>query len=442
MQVDFYLIKLIIKSLVNKNGLIMDNAITTFFNERKEAWLKKNLNASMTELEVKEKEVECYALFSLEQWLPNAAKRAGQISISTHPCTFSHPSARKNKNDYVSSIIAKSTQANDGFLRSGNVIVNADALGNAAALDVYKFLTLTLQDGKTLIQHIEQDTDTATKLLTLNANTSEHSYADLKKGFLTMTSSGSESITSSKIKQVYFPVDNNYHQLSILTPSGIVFKLRKKLDDMRFGDDIKAARECKKKNKEHKGFKEIYGLTTIGYGGTKPQNISVLNNQNGGKAHLLMSAPPSLKKRDLHFPIVDFFNQNFQYYYCKSQFYKLHTLYSQDINNMHVRANRDEYYQDIIDAIIKEMWLVRAVSNEQYNNKNSQLSKAQTIWLCEHKKDIRANEDEWLIEISKSITLFLFHGYEKLLKKKAFILGDAEFQQMQKIVSINKEALR
>ncbi len=418
----------------------MDNAITTFFNERKEAWLKKNLKASMSDLETKEKEAECNAIFSLEQWLPNAAKRAGQISISTHPCTFSHPSARKNKNAYVSSIIAKSTQANDGYLRSGNVLVNADALGNAAALDVYKFLTLTLQDGKTLIQHIEQDTEGAIKLLTLNST--EHSYEKLKQGFLAMTSSGNESITSSKIKQVYFPVGNDYHQLSILTPSGIVFKLRKQLDDMRFGDEIKLARECKKNHKEHQAFKEIYSLTTIGYGGTKPQNISVLNNQNGGKAHLLMSAPPLLKKRDTHFPVVDFFNQSIQYYFCKHQFYKLHKLYSQDINNMHIRAARDEYYQDIIDFIIENMWMIRAVSAEQYSIKNSQLSKAQTIWLCDSEQEKRKNEDEWLADIMKSITQFLFHGYEKLLKKKKFILGDAEFKQMQKIVETNKEAFR
>ncbi|MEX6067038.1 type I-F CRISPR-associated protein Csy1 [Providencia hangzhouensis] len=29
--------------------------------------------------------------------MPSAAKRAGQISLSTHPCTFSHPSSRKTK---------------------------------------------------------------------------------------------------------------------------------------------------------------------------------------------------------------------------------------------------------------------------------------------------------------------------------------------------------
>ena len=123
---------------------MLDPAITDFFEDRKSAWLKKNIKSSMSDMLVKEKEAECETVFSFQQWLPNAAKRAGQISISTHPCTFSHPSSRKNKNGYATSVIANGSKKNDGFLRSGNVDVAADALGNAAALDVYKFLMLVM----------------------------------------------------------------------------------------------------------------------------------------------------------------------------------------------------------------------------------------------------------------------------------------------------------
>ena len=131
---------------------MLDPAIETFFSERKEGWLKKNIKAAMESWQVKEIEQECLTTFSLEMWLPNAAKRAGQISIATHPCTFSHPSARKNKNGYVSSVIANKEKANDGFLKTGNVVVETDALGNAAALDVYKFLMLKMQDNQTLLE--------------------------------------------------------------------------------------------------------------------------------------------------------------------------------------------------------------------------------------------------------------------------------------------------
>ncbi|MBK2124879.1 type I-F CRISPR-associated protein Csy1, partial [Fangia hongkongensis] len=257
---------------------------TAFFTEKKEAWLKKNLKASMTDNEMAVLKSECEHTFSLNVWLPSAAKRAGQISIATHPCTFSHPSARKNKNGYVTSIIANIEQANDGFLKTGNVSVMSDALGNAAALDVYKFLSLVMEDGRSLLSHIQQDSKLAKELLNLDAA----NYEELKSGFLTMIASSTENITSSKIKQVYFPVGDDYHQLSLLTNSGIVYELRNRLDSLRFSDSVKELR-AKKYNNEYseQGYSEIYNLTTIGYGGTKPQNISVLNNQHGGKAHLL-----------------------------------------------------------------------------------------------------------------------------------------------------------
>jgi CRISPR-associated protein Csy1 len=408
----------------------------------------------MSEIQMHEKELECLAIFALKKWLPHAANRAGQMSISTHPCTFSHPSSRKNKNGYASSIIANGQSVKDGFLRSGNVEVNADALGNAAALDVYKFLTLIMEDGQTLIQHLEQDTELALNLFTIPNADKNEDYQKLKYGFLAMTTGVGESITSSKIKQVFFPVKEqsvdqtidaaNYHQLSILTASGIVFELRKRLDGMRFGDAIKLARDKKKNNQQHDGYCEIYNLTTIGYGGTKPQNISVLNNQNGGKAHMFMSAPPQLQNRNIHFPNSDFFSQTVNYSQCKNQFYQLHKLYERDDNNMHIREERDEYYQSVIDHVIEKMWQVRSVALEQHNSTVNQLSLAQRTWLCEDAESqlLRESTDDWLDDIVKSVTTFLFYGYEKILGKKAIKFSDAEYKHMQKLVLLNKEALR
>ena len=352
----------------------MNKAITAFFEERKAAWLKKSINTSMTQMEVSEKKLECDQIFALEHWLPNAAKRAGQISISTHPCTFSHPSSRKNKNGYTSSVIAASKRGDDGYLRSGNVTVEPDALGNAAALDVYKFLMLKMEDGQTLLSHIEQDSDSAQKLLKIETEL----YSTLKDGFLTMTNNNADIVTSSKIKQIYFPVDDGYHQLSILSASGIMFELRKRIDTIRFSEETKAARACKKNNEIFEGrYKQLTNLTTIGYGGTKPQNISAMNNQNGGKVHLLPSEPPKLIKRDIYFPTVDFFSQTLSFYQCGDLFYALHELFLNHKNNWNIRCERDEYYQAIIDRIIEKMWLVRSVSEAQYNPDTTQLNKTQ-----------------------------------------------------------------
>ncbi|MBO9489122.1 type I-F CRISPR-associated protein Csy1 [Endozoicomonas sp. G2_1] len=426
----------------------MNKEIEAFFNERKAAWLKKNTKASMSESELNVLTQECEQVFSLENWLPNAAKRAGQISISTHPCTFSHPSARKNKNGYVSSVISDGKSSNDGFMRTGNVDVAADALGNAAALDVYKFLML-LPQGQSLLSHIQQDTELAQELLTIKAV----DYETLKSGFLAMAETNSEAVTSSKIKQVYFPINNNglasgddssdYHQLSLLTASPLVFELRRRIDDIRFSEQTKAARANEKANlPDEQGYKRLYNLTTIGYGGTKPQNISVLNNQNGGKAHLLASTPPVLKKRDIDFPTDNFFTQAYSYYKCQDLFKALHQLYKNDTNNFHLRNERDDYYLSIIDRIVEHAWALRAVSEEQYFEQTSTLSSAQKIWLCHDQAKTREQQGDWLEDIVKSVSNYIFFGYEKWIGKQAIKFGDGEKKYIHQFVENNKEILR
>ncbi|MGV2871519.1 type I-F CRISPR-associated protein Csy1 [Colwellia sp. E150_009] len=417
---------------------MLDPAIAGFLSERKEAWLKKKITTSMLEHEIKETEQECEQLFSLSEWLPNAAKRAGQISMSTHPCTFSHPSARKNKNGYVSSVLSIIEHTADGFLKTGNVSAATDALGNAAALDVYKFLTLNMEDGTTLLTHIEQDTELAKNLLTIKSE----SYENLKKGFLAMVESADESITSSKIKQVYFPVDGDYHQLSLLTNSGIVYELRSRLDKLRFSEEVKILRDKKRKNEfSEQGYSEIYGLTTIGYGGTKPQNISVLNNQNGGKAHLLSSIPPSIEKRNIHFPKSDFFVESFQQYEYADIFKALHKLFQADHNNINMREARDRYLQQVIDLIIEKMWAVRAVSQAQFHEDSSNLSSHQRTWLRSELTEQRENEAQWLDTLVHEISRWFSRRYEKVLGKQAVKLGEEERLLFANIVEQNREFL-
>ena len=421
---------------------MLDPEIENYFSERKEAWLKKKVKTSMNEYEIKEIEQECEQVFSLEQWLPNAAKRAGQISMSTHPCTFSHPSARKNKNGYVSSVLANIEYQTDGFLKTGNVAVATDALGNAAALDVYKFLTLNMQDGNSLLNHIQQDSELAKNLLTIKSE----SYENLKAGFLAMIESSSENITSSKIKQVYFPIKDNtddYHQLSLLSNSGMIYQLRSRLDKMRFSDEVKALRDKKRKNEySEQGYSEIYGLTIIGYGGTKPQNISVLNNQNGGKAHLLSSLPPSIEKRSIHFPKSNFFTESIKKYDYVDSFKALHKLFSTDHNNINIRDARDYYLQTVFDKLIETMWAVRAVSVAQYHQETSLLSEYQRIWLLQENAQQRENEDNWLDKLTAEISRWLVLSYEKVLSKQAIKLGEEERLLFAKLVENNKESLR
>jgi CRISPR-associated protein Csy1 len=419
---------------------MVDPAIENFFKKRKEDWLKKKIKpTTMSVDEISNINDECEKVFALKNWLPNAAKRAGQISLSTHPCTFSHPSARKNKNGTTTSIIAEATSAKDGLFRTGNLGTEKDALGNAAALDVYKFLMLVMEDGNNLLYHIQKRTDLANELL-MNV---DDNVEDLREGFLAMANTNHETITSSKIKQVYFPISTEhkeYHLLSILTNSSHVFKVRKQLNHIRFSEETKSLRE-KRKNNEYseKGYQEIYNLTTIGYGGTKPQNISVLNNQNAGKAHLLLSMPPNLSPRNIRLPTKDFFGDIIYPKMLQDTLFAFHKLLKVDYNNINIRQGIEYRIQEYVDQVILKMWQVRKAFDQQ-TSRSSSLPAYQKVWLFPERKQERFDDDRWLVKLINKIAKYLMTSYKNLIKKEAVLLTDEELKAFTKIVELNKEA--
>ncbi|RUT65224.1 CRISPR-associated protein Csy1 [Morganella morganii] len=205
-------------------------------------------------------------------WLSDAAKRAKQLSLTTHPLAFTHPGACKSRCGKVSTVPAGTgvKKKNDGFLRSGNTEVPPDAEGNAAALEIYTFLMLRMKDGKMLLTHLCEESELAKRIL------GKENYRTLRAGFLQILSGTKTAITSPKIKQIFFPVPadggvTGYHLLSVLTPSGLLFELRRRLNISGVHP------RC---------------LVVIHIGGSKPQNISALNMRNKGKACLLLSIPP------------------------------------------------------------------------------------------------------------------------------------------------------
>jgi CRISPR-associated protein Csy1 len=306
---------------------MLDETIVTFLSERKAAKLK-----GVSDFEQIQKIEET---FYPENWLPDAAKRAGQLSLVSHPSKFTHPSAK------TSSIIFENTSVANGFLCSTNVQSELDVFGNAAALDVYKFLSLVLADGKTVLAHLEENTDTIQRQF----NFSSVSFDELRDNFLAIKQDKSSKVrTSGQLKQIYFPVENDYHLLSILTPSGLMFALKEKIQHIRFSEETKLAREAEKNNAFHEnGFDELYDLTVIGFGGTKPQNISVLNSKYGGTAYLLPSIPPSFKIRNFQIPTSDFFKNCIYPNLYKDSFEAFHRLLIAKHNNINIRDGRDNY---------------------------------------------------------------------------------------------------
>ena len=408
--------------------------ISEFLAERRSKWLKRQAKLGVSQKKPHQIEQEANEKFLLVNWLPDAARRAGQLSMASHPGKFSHPSAK------ISSIIAVAAKLPDGFLRTGNSNASVDVYGNAAAIDVYEFLSLGLDDGNSLFNHIERCSDTARQELTIATT----SFDEIRRGLLAIKQPDESVETSEQLKQVYFPFKGNYHLLSIVTPSGLIFELKARIDTMRFAQQSRDARALRKKEDySEQGFDDLYDLTIIGYGGTKPQNISILNNKNGGKSYLLPCLPPLLQKRDVRLPRYNFFDNTLWIGSFKERFTALHRILLTDYNNIDIRAGRDNIIHSILDMVVEEQWAVRAqTANWSQLATYSKLPQHQKVWLDSSRSDERNENDGWLSDVITDFSHWIIKAYKQALGKRAILLADSELLFIQNVLEQNKDFLR
>ncbi|MCK5898564.1 MAG: type I-F CRISPR-associated protein Csy1 [Methylococcales bacterium] len=412
---------------------MLDPAIQSFLDERKAARLKGKIKPSLLEEERQLIIDNANEEFLLDNWLPKAAKRAWQVSLLSHPSKFTHSSAK------TSPIIAVGSTKNDGFLRTGNSGTTAlDVSGNAASLDVYRFLNLTLNDNQTILEHLEAETEHIKTQFSL----SSASYQNIKEGLLAIKPIESdEKITSERVKQVYFPVDDHYHLLSLLTPSGLMYKFKQQINEIRFSDEVKEARGAKKKEAYHeKGFDELYNLTGIGFGGANPQGVSLLNSQNGGVSYLLLSTPPELIPQKIRLPKTDFFNNSLYYKNYASSFESLDKLMGLDRNNIHIRHGIDNIIRFIINQVIEQSWKIRS-ADKNWTEKTA-LKLFQKTWLDNAYEEKRAEDDDWVNEVMTELARWIINSYKKVVgDKKAKFLADTELVKIKALISEQQEGL-
>ena len=410
----------------------MTENIQTFLNERKELWLKDRVKKAENDVERAELQQQADDRFSLKEWLPDAAKRVSQLSMVSHPSKFSHPSAK------TSSVIAQVKSAQDGYLRSGNVHYPLDVFGNAAAMDVYKFLSLNLAEDYTVLTGFEHDHEDLKSLI----EKSSLNFTSLKQAFLVIKNDDTSSKTDHLVKQVYFPIaDTEYHLLSILTPSGLIARLKLAIDQLRFSEATKEAKEKRKKN-EHDaiGYADIFDLTVTAYGGTQPQNVSVLNSQNAGRAYLLSSCPPILEKRTVRLPSIDFFAQCLYRKNYQDSFLQLHKFMQLDLNNIDIRTAIRNLIQFVIDQVLLKGFKIRDYYPEGWSQQEyyASLPKLQRVWLDSMYIEQRENDSEWRNELSEDIARWILRSYEKVISESE-MLGTAEINDVKQRV---EESLR
>ena len=393
----------------------MSNPISDFLDGRKQKPLKEG----------KKSAAEIESDYSISVWVANAANRASQLSLVSHPAKFSHPDAK------TTPVLFTGEFKPDGYLRSGNVpIAYEDVVGNAAALDVYAFLALLLADGKSVLAHFEQPTNLLKSLL----QTDQDTFQVWRKQFLAIKQSSNQNKTFAQVKQVYFPVGQGYEVLSILYPSGLMTEHRERLRTLKFSDNTKQAREAKKKNEFYaQGFNEIFGLLTQHFGGTKPQNISKLNSNNGGEAWLLPSMPPSLQAQYIALPKTDFFKAIHWDKRFTDLLQALHYFLITDYTNIDIRNGRKRVTSYLFEYLLERAVRLQNQKIGWSQARDFELPQEQQIWLDSLFSDQRESETAWREKIATDIAAWLMTAYERSrkTKKDAEKLGLTESKAFQ-----------
>ncbi|HCZ9132436.1 TPA: type I-F CRISPR-associated protein Csy1, partial [Pseudomonas aeruginosa] len=264
-----------------------------------ESFIQERLQSKLDKLKPTEddKRQALLAGHRWEAWLADAARRVGQLQLVTHTLKPIHPDARGSNLHSLPQAPGQPGLA--GSHELGDKLVS-DVVGNAAALDVFKFLSLQYQ-GKNLLNWLAEDSAEAVQALSDNAEQAR----EWRQAFIGITAVKGAPASHSLAKQLYFPLPGSgYHLLAPLFPTSLVHHVHGLLREARFGEAARAAREARSRQESWPhGFSEYPNLAIQKFGGTKPQNISQLNSERYGENWLLPSLPPNWQRQDVNAPM-------------------------------------------------------------------------------------------------------------------------------------------
>ena len=267
------------------------------------AFLHQRLSDKLEKLPADDpKRSELQQQFVPAAWLDDAARRVSQIQAVTHSLKPIHPDAKGSSLFREPSGLPALAEVGSHSLGAQ---FDTDVVGNAAALDVYKFLKLSL-DGKSLLDlACTRDADLALALSDDSAQA-----APWLDAFASLADARGKPSSHTNAKQVYWltgsdPHDGQqFHLLAPLYPTSLAHRVYQLLQDDRFSDEAKAARAARKAGDHHdRPVREYSNLAIQKLGGTKPQNISQLNSERRGDNALLASLPPVWKSSEFR-PIL------------------------------------------------------------------------------------------------------------------------------------------
>lgn len=362
-------------------------------------------------------------------WLAGISNNAGKCVFCTHIGRFTNPEVTVN---WQANIKDRSDEA---YVSTASVSCSNDVFVAANYMATASLLLLKLEDGLTVHDHLLAD-DAYLKqdIAALGQN-----YEEIKTALLELKSCEKPTSTDRRLRQVYFPVSKeDYHLLTVLPPSSLMQEVRNRIRAM----EEEARQACDKKSEKYGStYTRIYNLTQVKFGGTKPQNLSLNNNRQGGRSYMLPSFPPKLEERSITYPRRDFFRDTLWIGSFRNLFQQLDACYRDNRRNLTIRQKIRGVEQQIMDRVLCSVYGLRQKEHGWSDSRG--ISKAQAIWLDDKYVKERQDDDGWQEDIAKSFTRWVMSTYERLLKQKKVMLGDGEHHAlMSEIRDFIKDDLR
>ncbi|MDZ4349379.1 MAG: type I-F CRISPR-associated protein Csy1 [Xanthomonadaceae bacterium] len=268
-----------------------------------EAFLTHRLDGKLKELSPDDPKRELLiAQFRTATWIADAARRVVQLQLVTHTIKPTHPDARGSNLYRPPETLAARSEAGS---HSIGPKTDDDVVGNAAALDVHKFLKIDVA-GAPLLHWLREGNSELIAALDPDPAQAEAWRA----AFIAIEQPRDEALVShSRAKQIYWLVgddpvdDDHYHLLAPLYASPLAHAVFATVNEHRYSEAAKLALKARREKQAHDGVSRDYpDLVEQKLGGSKPQNISQLNSERGGKNYLLASLPPRWKSREVRAP--------------------------------------------------------------------------------------------------------------------------------------------
>ncbi|MQY51288.1 type I-F CRISPR-associated protein Csy1 [Rhodocyclus gracilis] len=272
-------------------------AVLSKHTEMRLSQVLERLTGSASEIEKERKKQR--ERFHLPSLIESGAVCVTQIQMATHILKGIHPDPEVKKATNI--LVTPSDLAKVAYVGS-HVLgdeFDVDATGNGAfnkkTYEIFLLLNAEFEGSSVLNLLKNRDPDAIAAL----GGSSEQS-AKWAEAFARIDSPRCNKPASHTLaKQIYWLVaddphdDASYHLLAPLYPTSLAHRVYQKLQDDRFGDEARAAREARKQGVFHeRPVREYPNLAIQTLGGTKPQNISQLNSERRGDNCLLASFPP------------------------------------------------------------------------------------------------------------------------------------------------------